>query len=172
MVEEYKEGVDAYKAKIVTYDSSVTTFNAANKVVKEQITAAQKVKETRGSFDCFFGCDPVVINVAPVPPKKPLLPKEYEYFTIDKLTVKKALGDWASGSMKLVAGTKSFGVFGQSAAGKLGYSQTLDTSVTELKDGKNVTTDTCKTKYSIISLYPELGNTDTGTGSLSVTVTS
>lgn len=74
MVDEYKEGVDAYLAEIVKYDAEVATFDAANKVVKDQITAAQTVKETRGSFDCFFGCDPVVIGTAPKPPKKPLMP--------------------------------------------------------------------------------------------------
>lgn len=142
--------------------------------MKTEITAAQKVKDTRGPLDCFFGCTAVVISDAPVPPKKPVMPPKYDYFTLDKLTVKKGLGNWGAGSVKLAAGVKSFGVFGHSSAGKLAYSQILDTSVTKLDatTKKNVTTDTCKTKYSIISLYPELGNADTGTGTLSVTVTS
>lgn len=172
MVAENKKAVDAYLLKIKTYDADLLTFNTANKAVKAEIAAAQKIKETRGSFDCFFGCEEVKIQKAPVPPKKPIMPAKYDYFTLSTLSVKKALGNWSSGSLKLKTGIKSFGVFGQSAAGKLAYSQTLDTSVTKLVDKKNVTTDTCKIKYTILSLYPELGNTDTGTGDLSVTVTS
>lgn len=175
MVDKYKARLAKYALKVTDYNTLADAYDAANKVVKGQIKTAQETQKTRGFFDCFFGCEAVAINVAPLPPKKPLLPKAYSYFTLDKLTIKKGKGNFGSGKMDLATGIKSFGVFGASAKGKLGYSQTLDTSKTELKDGKNVTTDTCKTKYSLLSFYPELGNTASAavaSGTLSITVKS